>query len=121
MPQDKLPFKIVEGVLDDGQRFSQLNIQDFAKDAYVLMFFFPLGSIEDLMFAKNLSKNLDVDCKVIGVTKGSPEAIIRWIHDDNMAEGLTIISDEDEDSLMGVARGFGFQSRLAWWRWIHAI
>ncbi len=32
-----------------------------------------------------------------------------------VAEGLTIISveDEDEDSLMGVARGFGFQSRLA--------
>ena len=27
-----------------------------------------------------------------------------------MAEGLTIISDEE---LMGVARGFGFQSRLA--------
>ena len=93
----------VRGVLDDGQRISQFNIQDFAKNAYLLMFFFPLGSIEDLMFAKNLSKILDVDCKVIGVTNGSPEAIKRWIHDDNMAEGLTIISDEDEDSLMGVS------------------
>ena len=46
-PQDPLPSLLVYGVQDDGQTITRFNIKDYAKGAYLLLFFFPLGLKED--------------------------------------------------------------------------
>ena len=56
---------------DDGQTINQFDILDYAKGAYLLLFFFPLGlkvdSEEVLKFAKSLKEFQDLGCKVVGV------------------------------------------------------
>ncbi len=80
----------------------------------MLLFFFPLGLKEDseevLKFAKSLSEFQELDCNVIGVTNGSPQAIKNWILRNNETGGnvigITIIADEDLalSMSMGVAK-----------------
>ena len=124
-PQDSLPSMLVYGVQDDGQTINQFNIRDYAKGAYLLLFFFPLGLKEDseevLKFAKSLKEFKELDCKVIGVTSESPLAIKRWIVKDHESGGFgqvlgfPMISDKDLALAMsmGVARGCGVPSRSA--------
>ena len=124
-PQDSLPSMLVYGVQDDGQTINQFNIRDYAKGAYLLLFFFPLGLKEDseevLKFAKSLKELKELDCKVIGVTSESPLAIKRWIVKDHESGGFgqvlgfPMISDKDLALAMsmGVARGCGVPSRSA--------
>ena len=124
-PQDSLPSMLVYGVQDDGQTINQFNIQEFAKGAYLLLFFFPLGLKEDseevLKFAKSLKEFQELGCKVVGVTSESPLAIKRWMVKDHESGGFgqvlgfPMISDKDLALSMslGVARGCGVPSRSA--------
>ena len=113
------------GVQDDGQTITRFNNQDYAKGAYLLLFFFPLGLIEDseevLKFAKVLKDFKELDCKVVGVTSESPLAIKRWMVKDHESGGFgqvlgfPIVSDKDLalSMSMGVARGCGVPARSA--------
>ena len=124
-PQDPLPSLLVYGVQDDGQTITRFNIQDYAKGAYLLLFFFPLGLKEDseevLEFAKVLKDFKELDCKVVGVTSESPLAIKRWMVKDHESGGFgqvlgfPIVSDKDLalSMSMGVARGCGVPARSA--------
>ena len=124
-PQDSLPSMLVYGVQDDGQTINQFNIRDYAKGAYLLLFFFPLGlkadSEEVLKFAKSLKEFQELDCKVVGVTSESPLAIKRWMVKDHESGGFgrvlgfPMISDKDLALAMsmGVANGCGVPSRSA--------
>ena len=124
-PQDPLPSLLVYGVQDDGQTIIRFNIQDYAKGAYLLLFFFPLGLKEDseevLKFAKVLKDFKELDCKVVGVTSESPLAIKRWMVKDHESGGFgqvlgfPIVSDKDLalSMSMGVARGCGVPARSA--------
>ena len=124
-PQDPLPSLLVYGVQDDGQTIHRFNIQDYAKGAYLLLFFFPLGLKEDseevLKFAKVLKDFKELDCKVVGVTSESPLAIKRWMVKDHESGGFgqvlgfPIVSDKDLalSMSMGVARGCGVPARSA--------
>ena len=124
-PQDSLPSMLVYGVQDDGQTINQFNIQEIAKGAYLLLFFFPLGLKEDseevLKFAKSLKEFQELGCKVVGVTSESPLAIKRWMVKDHESGGFgqvlgfPMISDKDLalSMRMGVAEGCGVPSRSA--------
>ena len=124
-PQDPLPSLLVYGVQDDGQTIIRFNIQDYAKGAYLLLFFFPLGLKEDseevLKFAKVLKDFKELDCKIVGVTSESPLAIKRWMVKDHESGGFgqvlgfPIVSDKDLalSMSMGVARGCGVPARSA--------
>ena len=124
-PQDPLPSLLVYGVQDDGQTITRFNIQDYAKGAYLLLFFFPLGLKEDseevLKFAKVLKDFKELDCKIVGVTSESPLAIKRWMVKEHESGGFgqvlgfPIVSDKDLalSMSMGVARGCGVPARSA--------
>ena len=111
-----LPSLLLYGVQDDGQTIPRFNIQDHAKGAYLVLFFFPFGLKEDseevLKFAKVL-KDLK-ECKVVGVTNKTPGVFMGWIrilkdHESNLK---VLESDKDLASSisMGVARGCGWSS-----------
>ena len=120
-----LPSLLVYGVQDDGLTINQFNIHDYAKGAYLLLFFFPLGLKEDseevLKFAKSLKEFQELGCKVVGVTSESPLAIKRWMVKDHESGGFgqvigfPMVSDKDLALSMslGVARGCGVPSRSA--------
>ena len=124
-PQDSLPSLLVYGVQDDGLTINQFNIHDYAKGAYLLLFFFPLGLKEDseevLKFAKSLKEFQELGCKVVGVTSESPLAIKNWMMKDHESGGFgqvigfPMVSDKDLALSMslGVARGCGVPSRSA--------
>ena len=114
-----LPSLLLYGVQDDGQTIPRFNIQDHAKGAYLVLFFFPFGLKEDseevLKFAKVL-KDLK-ECKVVGVTSKTPGVFMGWIrilkdHESNLK---VLESDKDLASSisMGVARGCGAPARSA--------
>ena len=124
--EGSLPSMLVKTAQDDGETIkmmdNQFNIKDYAKGAYLLLFFFPLGLKEDseevLKFDKSLSEFQELGCNVIGVTNGSQNQIKNWILRNNEAGGnglgIKIIADEDLalSMSMGVAKR-GVPSRLA--------
>ena len=126
--RNQLPSMLVSGVLEDGQTTIQFNIQDYAKGAYLLVFFFPLGLKEDpsevlnnFLSSLTLSELQKLNFKVVGVTSESPLAIKRWMVKaresggfGNVQLGFPIVSDEDHKLSMSMKpKGCGVPSRSA--------
>ena len=122
-PQDPLVSLNTICVDSDGKTIKRINVAEMNKNAYKVLFFFPLGtkadSLEVLKFSASLQQFQDKGCSIIGVTSESPLAIRRWIEKDLESGGFgrtlnfPIISDKDLSLSMslGVARTCGLPAR----------
>ena len=122
-PQDQLVSLSSICVDSDGQTIKRINIAEMYKNAYIILFFFPMGmksdSVEVLKFTASLQQFKDKNCSVIGVTSESPLAIKRWMEKDLESGGFgkklnfPVISDKDLSLSMGlgVARTCGLPAR----------